>query len=528
MDRTIPGLLEHSALLHANNSAIFCQGEDLTFAELSQRAVTLADALAEVGVEIGARVGVYLRPSLWQPVAILGVAQAGAVPVPLHPNLMSAAVAHIAEDAGFAAIITEVHRVGDARAACPRAVIVTPTDMQNLESGWLAHVPADGAPSCQRDPAPDEVALLIYTSGSTGRPKGIMITHENVMSGAEIVSEYLGTNRTDRIAGLLSLNFDYGLNQLWQCLLVGSSLYLHDFVMPRTAFHTIADARITALPLMPALMQRLFAPNAGGVPDLDYSSVRYICTSGGAVSDWAVNRLEATFPNAEIVLMYGLTEAFRSTYLPPSDLSRKRGSVGRPIPRVSLHVVDEEENECPPGEIGTLIHRGGCISMGYWKNDEATANVFRRLKRFGDEIVVWTGDLAYKDTDGYLYIRGRSDGQLKRDGFRISPNDVELAINAHPAVADSVVLGVPDGDRGHRLIVLWIERAGQDGSDGPSHSWLVQHLAAHTVPSEIYRLDEFPTIPNQGKVDRMRLAQMLAEGAFGRTDPDDRPSTGQR
>jgi acyl-coenzyme A synthetase/AMP-(fatty) acid ligase len=135
--------------------------------------------------------------------------------------------------------------------------------------------------------------------------------------------------------------------------------------------------------------------------------------------------------------------------------------------------------------------------------------VFRRLKRFPGETVVSTGDLATKDSEGYLYVLGRADSQLKRDGFRISPNDVEAVLNDHPAVAESVVLGLPDGDRGHRLVAAWSARPGFSAADEPERSWLVAQLASHMIPGELRHVASFPETANQGKVDRLALAKMF-------------------
>jgi acyl-coenzyme A synthetase/AMP-(fatty) acid ligase len=204
--------------------------------------------------------------------------------------------------------------------------------------------------------------------------------------------------------------------------------------------------------------------------------------------------------------MYGLTEAFRSSFLPPAQLAERPTSIGRPIPGVRLHVLDDDGNDCLPGRVGVLVHRGGCVSKGYWNNPEQTARTFRRLDRFPGETVVWTGDLASVDENGYFYVHGRADSQLKRDGFRISPTEVEAVLHTHPAVADAVVLGLPDGDRGHRLVVAWTAVPGAGPGDGPDDAWLVGHLPAHMIPGEVRHFEEFPiTTNNQGKADRIAL-----------------------
>ncbi len=352
--------------------------------------------------------------------------------------------------------------------------------------------------------------MVIYTSGSTGLPKGIMVTHDNILRGAEIVAGYLGTTAQDRIAGLLPLSFDYGLNQLWQALHTGASLHLHEFVMPRSAFGLIAERRLTVLPVMPALTQRLFAPRFGGPgAGTDLSSVRAVTSTGGPVSEWSLDRVRETFPGAEVFLMYGLTEAFRSAYLDPALAATRPGSIGRAIPGVELHVVDEDGADA---EVGVLVHRGGCVTRGYWRDPERTAAVFRTLPRFPGETVVWSGDLARRDADGLLYIIGRADFQLKRDGFRISPTEIEQVLGTHPAIAESIVVGTDGGDRGHGLVVLWTHRDGFGPADAPERPWLAQRLPEYMVPDEFRHLPALPTGLSGGKFDRLAARRIVAAG----------------
>src|SRR4029450_6449872 len=202
---------------------------------------------------------------------------------------------------------------------------------------------------------------IIYSSGSTGRPKGIVISHRNLADGARIVASYLGTKATDKIAGVLSLNFDHGLNQLWQSLFTGSSLYLHDLIFPRDLFRLLATKRITALPLMPVIITRMFDTQfPGPEADLDFSALGYVSTTAGPVTTRMLDELRKTFPRTDIVLMYGLTEAFRSSWLPPDQLTLRPPSIGKAVPGGELYVLDGQGKDCPPGVPGQLVHRGGC------------------------------------------------------------------------------------------------------------------------------------------------------------------------
>ncbi|MGP3999322.1 AMP-binding protein [Streptomyces sp. 8N706] len=506
MKRSVTGLLQHAREKYADKTALRSGTSTLTFAELHRAAHRGAAALAARGVAPGDRVAVCLRPGLDQAVALLAACCAEAVAMPVLSRLRPAAIAYTLADAEAAVLVTEEARVAELAQARTGTVVISPEQLRAAAPRQVRP-----GPSVQEG---DELALLLYTSGSTGRPKGIMVTHENVVAGAEIVSGYLGTTSEDRIGGLLTLNFDYGLNQLWQCLLTGAELHLHEFVMPRTAFSMLASGGITALPLMPALVDRLFSARGGGVPPgVDLSAVRYVTTSGGAVSHWALDRLREAFPRAELFLMYGLTEAFRSSFLHPSERTRQPASVGRAMPGVELYVLDAEgRRECAPGETGVVVHRGACVTKGYWRSPERTERVFRRLDMFPGETVVWSGDLATKDEEGCLYIVGREDFQLKRDGFRISPEDVEATLNDHPAVAQSLVMGLPDGDRGDRLVAAWTSREGYGPGDGPERAWMARRLPEHMMPTELRHWDALPATDSGGKFDRLAALSRFTSG----------------
>ena len=274
-------------------------------------------------------------------------------------------------------------------------------------------------------------AAIIYSSGSTGRPKGILISHRNLADGADIVAEYLGTNENDRIACVLSFNFDYGLNQIWQTIRKGATLYLHDLALPNDLFALLAKETITALPVMPVIISKMFDKRLKLATGLhDFSALRYICSTGGRLSVEMISDLKTTFPKARIFSMFGLTEAFRSTYLDPDKLSSHPNSVGKAIPDCQVLVLDEDGDECPPNVVGELVHRGATVTKGYWRDPENTAKVFRSHPRFPGETLVFSGDRVYQDEEEYLYFVARADEMIKTKGFRVSPTEVESATAA--------------------------------------------------------------------------------------------------
>src|SRR6266581_6064896 len=300
---TIPAQFEQTLSAFPDKTAVFGGDESLTFRQLHAEAAATAQALASLGVLAGDRVGICMQKNLDQVIAILGVLWANAIFVPIHPVLHAEQIGHMVDDCDMKLLITDSTRITELRDATHGRIVV-------------GHGPAEEEmPSlkelrqkCQNAPVffrakPEDTAAIIYSSGSTGRPKGIVISHRNLADGARIVASYLGTKTTDRIAGVLSLNFDYGLNQLWQTLYVGSSLHLHDLIFPRDLFRLLAAQRITALPVMPVIITRMFDPQLPGPErDLDFSALRYVCTTGGPVTATMLDQLQKTFQGTDIVL----------------------------------------------------------------------------------------------------------------------------------------------------------------------------------------------------------------------------------
>jgi len=507
---TIAAQFEQTLSAVPDKEAVFGGGTSLTFRQLHDEAVAAAQALAQLGVQPGDRVGICMQKTLDQVVAILGVLWANAILVPIHPVLRAEQIEHIATDCDMKLLITESARVAELRGAvAERIVLGRGPEEEGIASLVKLRRDCQGSEPFFRGKA-DDTAAIIYSSGSTGRPKGIIISHRNLADGARIVASYLGTKPTDRIAGVLSLTSDYGLNQLWQTLFVGSSLYLHDLIFPRDLFRLLASERLTALPVMPFIISRMFDPRLAG-PDgpLDFSALRYICTSGGPVTATMLGHLRRTFPDSDIVLMYGLTEAFRSSWLRPDQVTLRPTSIGKAIPEVELYVLDEQGQDCPPDVPGQLVHRGGCVAKGYWNAPEATAERFRQIDRFPGETVVFSGDLVRRDKEGYLYFLGRMDSMIKTYGFRVSPTEIEERARGFEGVLDAVAFGIDSPEIGQEIAVVYTtaDRTPLASDALTEHFRLA--MPHHMVPRWFVHLEAFSATANQGKVDRV-LARRLS------------------
>jgi amino acid adenylation domain-containing protein len=501
--------LEHSANIRGEKIAIVDGEISTDFISLREQAKKTAQALISIGVKSGDRVGICMTKSTNQISCILATLYANAIFVPILPALKYDNIAHIVTDSGMRLIITDDRRFSEIVAFESQVTIAIgdgtfSTSYPNLN--YLSRHTENHASSFKR--IGKDIAAIIYSSGSTGRPKGIMVTHRNLSDGARIVSSYLGTNEDDRIASILSFNFDYGLNQIFQSLLTGASIHLHEFIMPNDCMRFLSRQKITALPLMPAIMTRLFDRRfLSDEAALDLSHVRYVCSSGGRVSLDMLSQVRNIFSDAKFYSMYGLTEAFRSTYLPPEVILDRPNSIGKAIPDVEILVLDGEGNECQPGVVGELVHRGGCVTRGYWNDEVKTAERFRTHPRYPGEILVYSGDLVVKDTEGYLTFVNRIDGMLKNNGIRISPTEIEDIIERHPNVTAAVVFGLENIEVGHDIVGCYTTDGSGQLLEKSLRQFLKLNLPNHMVPKHLVQFDNFPITGNQGKVDRVSVRE---------------------
>jgi acyl-CoA synthetase (AMP-forming)/AMP-acid ligase II len=331
-----------------------------------------------------------------------------------------------------------------------------------------------------------------------------MLSHAQIMAGASIVSAYLEITDRDRILAVLPFSFDAGMNQLTTAVQQGATLVLTTFVFAREIVQTLAKEQITGLAGVPTLWSLLAQPSST-LHKTKLPHLRYITNTGGAMPQPVLKTLRQVLPTTNIVLMYGLTEAFRSTYLPPEQLDRRPTSMGKAIPNTEILVVNEQGQPCKPGEVGELVHRGPTVSMGYWGQPELTAKVLRPHpflpKELGDqERVCYSGDLVTMDEEGFLYFVGRRDTMIKSSGFRISPTEVEEALFSCGKLKGAAVIGIPDEVMGQTIKAFVVVK---DGETTTSHDLLAhcgEHLPRHMVPKAVEILPDLPKT-SSGKVD---------------------------
>jgi len=353
------------------------------------------------------------------------------------------------------------------------------------------------------------MAAILYTSGSTGKPKGVVLSHRNMVAGAKSVASYLENTPDDRILSVLPLSFDYGLSQLTTAFHVGATAVLMNYLLPRDILKSVEKERITGLAAVPPLWIQLAQLNWP-----EQASLRYITNSGGAMQRTTLDALRKALPKTKVFLMYGLTEAFRSTFLPPDELDRRPDSMGKAIPNAEVMVLREDGSPCAPGEPGELVHRGALVAMGYWNDLEKTAERFKPVSSRQQglpipELAVWSGDTVRMDEEGFLYFISRKDEMIKTSGYRVSPTEVEEVIYAMDHVGEAAAIGVAHPILGQAIVAVITAR---DGAQLDAEALLLAckpHLPTYMLPARIeIWSNSLPRNPN-GKIDRKLLAQEL-------------------
>lgn len=496
--------LDHLALRGSDEApALMLRGSTLTFKDLRSRVSRLAGWLAAQVPQQGARVASWVAKGELACLMPLAAARAGLVHVPVNPLLKRAQVAHILADSGAAMLIATPSRLssleaGDVHGGCMQVAEGEALDFAAALARELAPSNAD----------PEDLAAILYTSGSTGRPKGVMLSHANMWLGAESVASYLGMQPDDRVLAVLPLSFDYGQNQLFSTWYAGGSVVPLDYLTPRDVVKSIERHGITTLAAVPPLWVQLAELDW---PEAARSSLKRLTNSGGALTPDLVHRLRALFPDARLFAMYGLTEAFRSTFLDPALIDSHPTSIGKAIPHAEILVVNDQGELAGPDEEGELVHCGPLVAQGYWQDAERTAERFRPAPAgsvYGGT-AVWSGDRARFDSDGLLYFAGRRDAMIKSAGNRISPQEIEEAAVATGLVAEAVALGVPDERLGHAVHL--IVRAAPGNSDAALQlpRKLMEILPNFMQPKHIHWREAMPIGPN-GKIDRTGLQMELA------------------
>ena len=523
-------LIAQSAQRHPQALALTAGDTTLSYGDLHAQMQQLASGLIHTGLQRGERVGIYLDKRVETVVASFGAPAAGGVFVPLNPLLKPEQVGYVLRDCDVRVLITSPQRLAllvDELPQCPalRCVVVTgdaPGPALIAGAAVLGWAEVLAAPLCAGHRVIDtDITAILYTSGSTGKPKGVVLSHRNMVAGAKSVASYLGNHAGDTLLAALPLSFDAGFSQLTTAFHAGARVVLLNYLLPRDVLKALVREQVTGLTAVPPLYIQL--------SQLDWPAeinarLRYFANTGGHMPRETLTLLRQRVPTAKPFLMYGLTEAFRSTYLPPDEVDRRPDSIGKAIPNAEILVLREDGTECAPDEPGELVHRGALVGQGYWNDAEKTAERYKLLPvgcggREGGlqlpEFAVFSGDTVRRDAEGFLYFIGRRDEMMKTSGYRVSPTEVEEVLYATRRLGECAAFGVDHPVMGQAIQVIATPPAGADTVDVAALlADCKLRMPAYMVPAGVAVVaGPLPRNPN-GKIDRKLLStQWASRGA---------------
>lgn len=502
--------LENSSDRLPDKVCLICEGQQLTYQQVEEKANQLANRLIELGIKRGDRVALFLPNSIDLVVAIFAVLKAGAVFVVINNTTKPEKLAYILNNSAAEAFICGAGHFELADQLLLNVRSLTHVLLSGPTSG-----PFEGSRfhsltnvyqlSSARRPVERNIdldlACLIYTSGSTGDPKGVMSDHSNVVFAVRSITSYLQNREDDIVLNVLPLSFDYGLYQLLMVFYFGGTLVLEKgFVFPAAILKRIEEEKVTGFPGVPTVYSLLLDLD---LSKYDLSSLRYMTNTAAALPPAHIIRIREKFPHVILFSMYGLTETKRTLYLPPEQLDTRPDSVGIAIPGTEVWLEDENGNRLGPGETGELVIRGRHVMRGYWRDERASSARFRPGSIPGER-VCYSGDLFRTDAEGFYYFVGRKDDIIKSRGEKVSPKEVENVIYAMKGVREVAVVGVPDSRLGQAVKAFVV-------SDDPDlmEADVLRHCRANLedfmVPKLIELCGELPKT-SSGKIKKTNLS----------------------
>lgn len=476
--------------------------ETFSYADIDRLSGRLADGLRQHGLQPGDKVALQLPNMAEFIVAYFGALKAGLVVVPLNPLLRTGELEYHLRDCNAKLLITSAISLDQAApAAAASAVDLYLVGMPNGTHSPFAGLYAAEDSGYIEATSPEDTAVLLYTSGTTGKPKGAELTHFQLYMNCSVTSELFALRQQDTLLAVLPLFHVFGLSTILNgAVRRGASLALLPKFDPAQVLNTIETRRCTVFAGVPTMYGALLHVDG---PTRDLGSLRLCVSGASALPTELLHAFEEKFPGVVILEGYGLSETASATTFNRSAEQRKILSIGTPIWGVDVQVIGDDGAQLPsgPDHVGEIVVRGHNVMKGYYQRPDETAKVLA-------DGWLRTGDLAYRDTDGYLFIVDRAKDLIIRGGYNVYPREVEEVLYGHPAVAETAVVGRPDERLGEEVIAIVSPKPGATVTPDELIAYCRDRLAPYKYPREIRIVDTLPTGPT-GKILKREIRQSL-------------------
>jgi long-chain acyl-CoA synthetase len=496
-------LLETNIANFGEYPLLYFKEKAYTNVETQRYADQFAGGLRKLGIEKGDRVMVCMPNCPEVLFAYQGITRAGATIVPVMFTLHPRELHYIARNSGAKAVVTSsyilpnVEKSLDGLPSQPHLIVVD-RPSEGLCKNFY-DVMADDVHPLDDGVTAEDNAVILYTSGTTGNPKGVLLTHKNLYSNAENSAKHNETERGTTL-GVLPLAHVYGLTVSNVCFLTGSSIVVFPNFDVIEVFKAIETYGVKSFSAVPAMIHAMLSyPQAD---QYDTSSLESVGSGSAPLPIALLHAFEQKF-GAKVYEGYGLSEAAPVVTAHRKGIEIKPGSVGVPIPGVEVKVVNDEGEEVPTGEVGELIVRGENVTPGYYQNQEESSRVLR-------DSWLYTGDMARMDDEGYVYIVDRKKDLIIRGGFNVYPRDVEEILNAHDAVFEAAVVGVPDERMGEEMVACIVKKPGKEITEEELITYCQDHLAKNKTPRRVVFLEALPR-NGVGKILKTHLRKTASE-----------------
>ncbi|MGB3402977.1 MAG: class I adenylate-forming enzyme family protein [Microcoleaceae cyanobacterium] len=509
LTKTAEKLPDKEALIYQKNTR-------LTYAQIETYSNCLANALKASGLNPLDRVGIYLENSVESVISIFGVLKAGGIFSVINPQTKVRRLKYILNDCQVKVLVSKkslLFNCLDNLEDLPNldSLIFVEESQDSLTHSLMSHknqfdfwelIKAFPNKYFESGCGNNDLCNINYTSGSTGNPKGVMLTHQNMISAAESIIEYLENTVDDVILNVLPLSFDYGLYNVLMPIIFGGKVVLEkSFISPHQMIGLVKKEQVNALPLVPTIVSLML--KFGNLKKYDLSQVKYITSTGQALPNHHLIQLQELFPKTKIYSMYGLTECKRVSYLPADELLTKPNSVGKAMPNVEVYLVDETGKKInQPGKIGELVIKGQNVMQGYWNLPQETAKVLRQDEQ--GEKVLYSGDYFQLDEDNYLYFVSRKDDMIKTSGERVSPKEIENILYQLEGIYEVAVYGVDDEILGQAIKIVIALKDNSSLTKERIAEYCSHNLEKHMLPKYIEIKHTLPK-SNNGKIDKKLL-----------------------